>query len=375
VPALRTCHGRGFLASSDEWLPEDPHERFGLAHGFAVIGCNRLVCELCGERVRSGLGLEVARLAPLELYQHGHALRVGAGEVGARVRSYACRCFATLAHTSESLILESDAVELGPCRWRCAGHPPLELPGRFAGLELGAAPDWDALVDEHLGACGEPPVHDRLATHPGFLLTRLYQALVDDDAAALGQAVGRRAASASLTATERAGAALFFAHSPMAPGLESLLAAWRADPGAWDEVPSLWGPDREVRAVILEATAFRFGRHQHRGEEDPVALDALRWAALTPPGLGSQVYWLEHIDADWAFAHLEGLAAAAPADWRDLFFALQTPSARLLLPACLRVLASGHATREELVGFFKEKLWKYPGLAEAIETGLKGQPA
>jgi hypothetical protein len=375
MDGLHHCRRRGFLTGDDDWLPDDPREYFGEHHGIYAIGCNNLLCAECGSRVRSAPGRWTPPgLSPEALYAEPDWLRLP--EASARQwgnRLYGCRCFTFTANASESLVLDSDAVEIGPSRWCCAGHPPLELPGQLAGIDLGRDPDWDTVVAAHLGVATTPPLHPGLDGHLGFALTRIYLALGDEvERGRLGEAIAARCGRAS--PAERAGIALFYAQIPTAPGFDAVLASWRSEPSSWDALPSLWGPEPDLRAVLVEAAAFRVGRRRSQGQDDPVALDMIRRAALTRPGLGGKIFCLEHIDPGWAIEHLAPMMALASADgWKAVLLAVPVPSADALVPACRTAICSGLATRAEILSYVESNAHFSRELTSALAAALPSE--
>jgi hypothetical protein len=364
----------GYLVGDDRWLPVDPRECFKECFGFYAIGCNSLECELCGQRVRAELGHWEPSLleSPAAVFAEPDWRKyAGAGRPWPE-RLYSCACETTVMHGVSEATPISDDLDYGlnRRRWRCAGHPPLVLPGQLAGLELGTSPDWDALVAAHLGVAGVPPVHPFIDEHLGFPLTRLYIALDEEDRARdrLSQAVASLALAPDPIV--RSGVALFFAQSPMASGLDAVLEAWRGDPRLYDQQRPGWGSESHLRGVLLFALTFRIMRSAALGTADP-ALTALRWAATTSPGLQNHLYSLPYADADWAAAHLEELIAAAPADWENVLRAVPVARAEQLTPACLGVLRADLTTREELAELLE---MEYHDRGDVVRAVLEALP-
>ena len=105
----------------------------------------------------------------------------------------------------------------------------------------------------------------------------------------------------------RIGVAMFFVHNRLASGLDELLDAWQADPSAWVAVEVSWGPLRLLRELLLEAVVCRLML-----QPDSPALEVLRWAVVTPPGLGPFVYQIARVDQAWALDHIDEILAADP---------------------------------------------------------------
>ena len=279
-----TCHRGGTLVNLVGWLPDEPFDhQFLLA---PAIGCNRLVCERCGRRVVVTAGPGVAR-------------------------SYACACVRHVAAADRALDEPMDPVgDVLP--WQCAGHPALSLPAEVDGVRLDAATDWTVVAREGL-ALGAPP-HPSLRGIPGFAVLRLYRVLEWPSGAPLARAVGDLLVDDD--ARVRRAAARFFEDAHLAPGAERLglvardrldLYAGVADP---DGRGTLWD-------WLLRALAGRLGQN------DVPALEAVRAAAVRPPGIGYVLFTLASADGDWVRAHADEIVAAAPDRAADVTAALR----------------------------------------------------
>lgn len=306
------CNGGGYLVGAGCWLPSEPFDFYRAGYRFGAIGCNHLICSRCGRAVR-------------------HALE---GES----RRYRCDCVEQLERTYTQLDTSSERDPDWTPPWRCAGHPTFVPPGVVAGIEVGARADWPAIVAAHIA---DPTrLHPSLDRIPGFVLTRVYQALEHEhDRRALANAVGRHGGDASPTA--RQAVALFYALNLHAPGLERVLDAWRADPSLYDER----SPAFHERPMdpLLDVVAGRIARR----EDLAAMLETWRWAALRGTGLGDHVYTAALIDAEWTAEHVEELLDRSPSDWAAVVHAIRVDPMRLV-PGLQRAIAEGHATREKV---------------------------
>jgi hypothetical protein len=259
-----------------------------------------------------------------------------------------------------------DPDELLP--WRCHGHPRLEFPGQFDGIELPANLDWDDLVTANLAAVGTPPLNASVDNLPGFLLVRVYLALSDASLRdRLSAAIGARASSSDRKA--RTGVSLFFAMNPRAEGLDALVAAWKRAPALYDHEPSPWPNEPTLRDLNLKAVVARLRIRRKLGQAHADDLSTLHWAALTAPGLGSYTHALGAIDPLWAASHFEELLAVEPGNWGALFWAVRV-SFDVLVNASRWLLASGHASVGRLLSIIGAKYPDWVGRAEQELTRL-----
>jgi hypothetical protein len=358
---MHLCRDGGFVVGGREyWLPSDPRDFFGACFGIFAIGCNALGCQGCGERVRAAVGRwdlsAIHRVPAHEFFGCDWSSFRLSPEGEARL--YACRCGQTLVRGPAG-VSGFDADELRvEARWRCSGHPALELPGRFADLELSAFPDWSALVARWIGAVATQQTEARLERHPGFVLTRLSHALGYDAARdALSRCVAERGVTGS--AEERVGAVLYFAQSPRAVGFDLVLARWRENPAHFDDlVWPYWAP-RGLRQVLVEIAA---SRHALLGGE-VASLEALRWAATTAPGIGAGLVRLRMMDRAWVEQHVEALFAANPSGWKRTLHWLDLTEPELLVRACEGLVSKQGVTAAEVMAVLTES---FPARAELV---------
>ncbi len=319
---MNLCNSGGYLVSPDYWLPSEPSDYFRASYGVGSIGCNRLVCSRCKQAVR-------------------HALE-GTG------RRYQCSCaeYEELGYTHLDTSTESDPDPVPP--WRCAGHPSFVPPGVFAGVEVGATPDWSPIVAAQIVETTD--LHPSIDRIPGFTLTRVFQALDSNDQGALATALGSRGNDESLRA--RQAVALFFVLNMHAPGFEQVLDAWRADPARYDDHPAAFGPDKQLKNNLLEAIAVRVRRNAPGAD---AALETWRWAALRGTGLGVHLHRAPLIDTQWTGEHVEQLLDLAPENWEAIVISIQVEFPLRLVPGLRRSIAEGHATRERVAAALIEQ--------------------
>lgn len=123
--AENVCHRLGYLVDARHEVPDDP--RVYRREGGPLVGCNQIVCGLCGARVRQWPGVRLAR-PPGDRQKHEelYATRDPSaspfltGEGGGHMfRTYACRCFST--SIVNPVDLYKSFIEFDD--WACGGHP------------------------------------------------------------------------------------------------------------------------------------------------------------------------------------------------------------------------------------------------------------
>lgn len=348
---MNFCNTGGYLVGADDWLPVEPTDYFRASYAIGVVGCNTVACSGCNQRVRHALGYTaVPQLDPATVFAAPQwADLKGAEPKGEKNgRLYSCACKMYVAFGARHLDTSSDGdPDLTP-PWRCAGHPSFIPPGVIGGVKVELSRGWSPIVAAQLEATSNVhPTTDRI---PGFVLTRIFQALQSqEEKHALGLAVGSRGDDTSLRA--RQAVALFFALNGNAQGLEQVLDAWRADPSRYDEQPAAAGRERSIKSNLLDAIAFRISSNS-RGAEHLLA--TWRWAALRGSGLGAHLHRAPLIDAAWTKEHVERLLDLAPADWEDIILSIRVEFPMRLVPGCRRAIREGHATRERVVATLLE---------------------
>lgn len=348
---MNLCNGGGHLVGGNAWLPVDPGDYFRAAYSISDIGCNRLRCQRCGQMVRHALGYAVAPAfdaATLFAMRDWSVLTGAVPDGREQGRLYVCACNVLVEHAGCQLDQsgERDPDILPP--WRCAGHPGLRPPGTIAGVDVELSNGWAPLVAAHLERT--TALHPSVDRFPGFMLTRIYQALEAlSDQEALACAVADRAADTSLRA--RQAVALFYALNHRAAGLDRVLVAWRAEPDLYYEHPGAFGPGSLLKDTLLEAIAFRIGSRQPAADE---LLATWRWAALHGSGLGVHLHSAARTDAAWTQEHVEQLLDVAPADWKTILHSIRVVFPLRLVDGLRRAIACGHATREQVAAALTE---------------------
>ncbi len=381
----RSCGANALVVGGSHRLPEDPCE-FN-PDGSMGPGCNNLRCGNCGARVRHsppGFRLEGSRGrddAPA-LYaaeDWSSSPLVVASHPGWRL--YACRCDYWHEEATSYVINDHDSPGDPHMNWSCGGHPAPDLPLALGEVAISAATDWPALVQRVLdGAC--PRRLGRTGEGPWLWLSWLHAYLrglpVEGE---LSQAVGRKISDRD---ERTVGAVLiFFRRSPMAAGIEHLLARAKADPQSVmvrhaipedDHEPSLWdvliavlrqrtveNPARDAVDVIRNVLLRPIGRH------DPLKQTLERsWEA--------NAFRLD--DAAWMAENIVALEAAGPGRWRpvlNLIVAFANNDAALesmVVIAGVALIASRRVPVPEMRAWIKQHAYDPDAWALVLQSAL-----
>lgn len=221
---LNLCAGGGSLVGTRWPVPEDDPGDFQVDGLGFVVGCTRLRCPECGERVRSKAGFwpDVAAAGRYgELFQtpDWSTLDYLVHTPDSRnARLYTCRCgFQTEWERKVLGDPEGDRVGSPALPWRCEGHPPLTLPATLDGVPLKG--DLQIVLKQGLlstGPAGAPPT---VLEVPAGWVSRLYHRV---SGLPLQEEISLRIAAMVSTPDPRLRAAIvrFFLGTPTAAGLD-----------------------------------------------------------------------------------------------------------------------------------------------------------
>ncbi|MCU0727600.1 MAG: hypothetical protein MUE73_17720 [Planctomycetes bacterium] len=272
----RFCGEGGWLVGPGLPVPEDPGDCWHFKAG-AVIGCGRLRCHACGQdvRERSGLYFPSAAARAAELHAAGDWGAVPGAMAAEGVRTYACACSAETVSIPACLSPDDEEVRNAPdLPWRCAGHPPGQLPLCVDGEPIDAGTDFPALIRRVAGGSPPPCCQGPHREFPAEWLCRLYVRL---EPLPSGRDLAEAASSCLSDEDElTAGAALvLFDRFPRAPGHGAVAAALRRAEaeGAPTTRRARYG-DGFFVFDFLEVLSRRI----EEGDADPEALDLCRSA-------------------------------------------------------------------------------------------------
>jgi hypothetical protein len=122
---MKQCHARGYLVGANTELPDD--ERVYQRADQPVVGCNRVLCGVCGAQVRQWRGFRQAEV-PRGKAEHAELFTTSDPDVsryltrengGEMFRVYACNCSAT--EICNAVDLGREFIEFDG--WGCGGHP------------------------------------------------------------------------------------------------------------------------------------------------------------------------------------------------------------------------------------------------------------
>lgn len=363
---LNSCPSGGYLVGADDWLPQSPSSYHFGAPG-VMVGCNRLQCGNCGEMVRAEQGWESTSskaFDPVKLFEAENWEHVPGITTGS-MTLYTCRCDYVFADLAMSMDLNSElAVETGPDfpSWGCAGHPPFELPGEFAGRPLKDAEDIVGFADEILaGAWQQSYPNPVQIGWPGFLLWRLYVVVRD---VGLGEVVSKRALAA-LTSEEpvqRAVAIAFFKAFPTAPGSEQLAELYLANRACFDGIADPFLDMQDLGLLLELALQARLDHTM-----DPEALKIVReYLLANAPLNGLRFQLLQEIDRVWLEDHRDEVLASAPALIDHWVYMVRAWPEEVLMQELNAIGRWTPLSQDSLRAAVKGQLQEYPGKQASI---------
>jgi hypothetical protein len=309
---------------ADQPIPEAPYD-FAWPSTGPDVGCNQLICDGCGDPVRSEPGFGLRRELSAEetalLYdaarwrKHNKLVRQARSS-----RLYVCRCGGHHAVKQPRGLddpYHDDFRHPPPRGWHCGGHPRLALPFDLDGERLAAeGVDWQALIE---GAVR----HERAQDRPDFTRAyaacwwqRLYHLLEhlpqSEDVARAVQ----RGLEADGEPVFQAAAVDFFRRLPLAPGGDALAPlALREGQGLMSQ-PNPERPHQSVGELLQLALAERLGSRDQESSSDQLEATcaASHRAVMWPSSAAATL--LEAVterDPGWVRAHLDAIWQANPA--------------------------------------------------------------
>ncbi len=267
--SVHRCSFDGVLVGAERPIGPSVHDYVWPGNRLG-LGCGRLMCQRCGEVVRSWTGAVPA----MPLSAGERTALIAADDLSPflarRVlvaapdgRAYACKCHDHTEFYSRGLTEGGDAWEMATRPpWRCAGHPQLVPPDELDDLAVDDRMDCDALVEAEFSA---PADHGRWGD---AWLSRLWHLLRPSPLAdRLDAAIARRLVDPRPAVRLRA--IDFYDRNPAAAGGAALLAALRDHPdlfrGVANPFPSKgdlwwWGMQALVGRLVVvrdaETAAF-----------------------------------------------------------------------------------------------------------------------
>lgn len=235
---LDFCQAGGLLARANVSVPDDPTV-FASATN-PQVGCNNLVCRVCGAKVRWQEGVfptPEAKRRAAEVYAAKDWSKLSYLEPGPNGRLYACKCglwYEVFTHLLEPAEPGDESLPT----WRCAGHPRPSLPIVVDGVKIDAATDVGALVREVIEKKKAPEGASKTEkVFFGAWLGKLYERVArakggEKVAETLSRAVGEMIDTAKdpVSLAEVIG---FFRQRPFAAGAEKLIDKFRASPATF----------------------------------------------------------------------------------------------------------------------------------------------
>lgn len=323
----RFCGEGGLLVGPGEWLPTHPSDhRWTERHPRA--GCNHRRCLRCDSLVVS--------------------------TSSADARHYRCRC---ASHDERGLrVLDPRGEADHPDRalpWRCAGHPPLELPAELDGETLTSGTLSERVAAVLGGHAPRRPWPASPLDREGSAawLARLYALLGDGSHRALitdqiAAALGAPSPLARTLALD------FYLYHPLAPGAETLAAALSDRSEDFAGVALPWSRKYDLAHLAWQVLVERLHHARADGSPlDPLALPLARAHVSSPNASMAVLLRLGHWDRPWVLDHAVGIAKTSPPllpSLLDVIARAETSAARAALASLVAWADGDTGTRAEL---------------------------
>lgn len=300
----RFCGEGGLLVGPGEWLPTHPADyRWTERHPRA--GCNHLRCPRCDTLVVSSSSNDA--------------------------RHYRCRC---ISHDERGLrALDPRGETDHPDRalpWRCAGHPPLQLPVELDGEVLSSVTLSERVTAILDGYVPRQPWPSSPLDREGSAawLGRLY-ALLGDAASRALILRGVAAALNSGSTIARTIALDFYLYHPLVAGAETISAELAERPERLAGVALPWSRKYDLSHLAWQVLVERLHHTRDDGSPlDPIALRLARAHVTSPNASMAVLLRLGHWDRPWVLDHAVTIVSASPP----------------LLPSLLDVIAKAEAS-------------------------------
>lgn len=367
MSTLHMCVDEGAIVGDSIALPTPPYE-YQWRGREPEVGCNRLVCPLCGAEVRSQLGCFLAVFLPpregfadrvRRLYDAPDWSAFPGVVANEQSRLYACRCYyqSETGWTSafDPSVQDASGEPLRSLPWTCGGHPPATLPMELDGVTV-AAETLRTLVAMWTREAPAKVVALRQLTRLGASAGMLEETMVD---LLVDQEVPTRAALVDL-----------WWHHPYVLPLERALPALAAHRSLFRGVTAprplasgLSDLDDAVVAVLGKLALLP-------GSDQPRLIPLLREAASHTRGLRAALSALAVVDGTWLVENAERLAAACPDEaGRVVAEAAQASMATGFNEAMLRELARRVAQSHRV-----DRAWAAAQLRQTLGEALMRVP-
>lgn len=335
---MHFCDEGGVLVSADGYLPSDPAE--GWTDGLSeLVGCTALVCQRCGERVRSGLGRLKSADVPRCFADPEPTTPAPP------LRTYLCLC--TSMGVGAGRLASAPTPDGFVPPWTCTGHREPAMPWSGHGLEVTAELVGLDFARTVLADGAPAAARPRDRQFPEALLVRI---------------VAMFGGGATSQDIEEAVAALLTDATPVVRGRAARFAFRRPRSAAAGRIRSLLADrldlyrdvaDPDVRGSTLEAAmALALGRRSEQTRRDGVPLDPASRRYLTSHVAVSSVAVqvlpsLARIEPAWLARNGPFVAATSPGAGRAVLEALVYNKAAEALVAARRLVGSGDLTRDQ----------------------------
>jgi hypothetical protein len=309
------CHYKGYLVNGKSDIPTDIAERD--TEFLPAIGCSRLRCLVCGERVRNVAGVAFATPQNIEasalsaLYDLPDLLMSPLiHRTNDNWRLYICRCNRWL-ETDNTALHPPDRDDSANRPWYCEGHPQMALPYTYARTTIASLTDLRTLTQAGLRGERQPNVREADREKLYWLL-RLHSQLLPDIAQTMASVAANNLQENNALLLDHTLWFLFFTASDQQRERVLDLLKTNSD---------LLKAPVSFHLTVLDKTLNDTAWHvvaplvAHEG----AARDYARSEALTNPSRPLFDALAEY-DSAWFLAHLEDIAKANPGN-ADLLIA------------------------------------------------------
>jgi len=302
------CLENGYLVDGKKVIPTDPAERD--AEHLPTLGCSRLRCRKCGERVRNAVGVAFATRNDIEasalstLYDTSDLLT---SPLMHRTyddwRLYLCRCGRWL-ETNYTALDPEDHEDSPGKPWYCEGHPQMTLPYAYAGATIESLTDLRTVTQCAFSGEVQPVVREA-DREKLFWLLRLHGLLQPDVAQTMTRVAADNLQENNPFLLARSLWFLFYTATDQ--HREQVLDLLKTKPELL-AAPITFGVTTLEKTVGHIAWRVIAPLVAYEG----AARDYARSEALANRPSGVLFNALVHHDTQWFLAHLEDIARAIP---------------------------------------------------------------
>lgn len=356
------CADGGYVVGARRVLAEDPTEFFSPDLP-DTIGCNQLLCQRCGEGVRSAVGVVPKKgVTPSQIFDAADwesSPKLLQTERAPIVnRFYCCRCTYWLEN-SEHATEDPDRDPIDPVfPWRCGGHPIVSVPFDLDGETIDASTDFEELCRRVFTKGAPPDAREAEHTITGWI-QKLYVRLTGSPVAdKVSTAIAGLLADDD---TQLRGCALvFFSLFPGASGADQVARLARNQLDLFEGTNDPTHPSWSLVDRLADTLGHRVRiRGADRKPIDGLALEVAREMALAPAESTQLLPGLVDADRQWVLDHAPDIARAGSDGWTRLLDAYRYRDPERLGNVAKALVAADAVDTEDLRQYADDKLFGF----------------